>query len=279
MNLRLLSLFCMCALLLSACYQQSEEAFSPVDSAAVASEVPAADIPSEPAGAEPPASTTLVVVEEAPLRLITPELAPGQAEQPTLTSLPTLLIDATAARETATPFVRPSPTPDFASLLDPSHECVYTVQSGDNLFRLSLAWNTTVDAIMTTNLLESDALAVFQLLLRPDCEYEIAPATSDDTPATSGDAPPDSTAAPAPPDSAPAANPEPTAEATSELLTIDDSAPAPTTAPPRIHVVSAGDTIESISLRYRVDVNELIALNGLSNRNALRVGQELQLPE
>ena len=56
--------------------------------------------------------------------------------------------------------------------------------------------------------------------------------------------------------------------------------PAPTATPrPEVHIVSAGETIESISLRYRVDVNELIALNELTNPNQVRVGQELRLPQ
>ena len=45
-----------------------------------------------------------------------------------------------------------------------------------------------------------------------------------------------------------------------------------------MHVVSAGETIASISLRYRVDVNELISYNNLTDPNRLNVGQELLIP-
>ncbi len=44
------------------------------------------------------------------------------------------------------------------------------------------------------------------------------------------------------------------------------------------HTVAAGDTIYSISRRYGVSVSELVALNGLSSPDAIRLGQRLELP-
>ena len=104
-----------------------------------------------------------------------------------------------------------------------------------------------------------DALAIGQLLLRPGCEY-------------------------APPAPRPTVDPQPAAgeptEADETSTAVEEPAAQATATPgPKIHVVSAGDTIESISLKYRVDVNQLIALNNLTNPNQLSVGQELILPE
>jgi LysM repeat protein len=45
------------------------------------------------------------------------------------------------------------------------------------------------------------------------------------------------------------------------------------------HVVVAGDTLMSLSRRYGVGVDQLMAANRLSNPNLLRVGQTLQIPQ
>ncbi|PID85685.1 MAG: hypothetical protein CSB13_06795 [Chloroflexi bacterium] len=47
---------------------------------------------------------------------------------------------------------------------------------------------------------------------------------------------------------------------------------------PLIHVVSSGETLGSISQRYGVTVDEIMAANGLSNANFLNIAQELIIP-
>ena len=265
----LLSLL-VCALLLTACYRQTEEPFQQVDSAEVAVAATAVDIAADSEVIE---ETTAdegdgSVPTAAGVRYITPEPAPGQIEQPTL-ELPTgERALSTAPSRTLTPFVIPSPTLSFEEQLDPNDECVYTVQAGNVLFRLALAWGTTYQTIMEVNQMDREDLSIGQLLLMPDCESsaptESAPevvivvtagpviSEGDDEPELGEDR----------------ATPEPTAT------------PLPTATPrPPVHVVSAGETIESISLRYRVDVRELITLNRITNPNRLSVGQELKLPE
>lgn len=269
MKPRLLILTLLCLPLLTACYRQTEEPFQQVDSAEIVSVLTPTSI--------------LVVVDEGEVvsdeeadasaetrQYVTPETVPGQVEQPTL-ELPTEIpIAATSPSLTFTPFLRPTSTPAFEEELDPNHECVYTVQSGDNLFRLSLNWGTTVQEIMDASQIDDDALSIGQLLLRPGCDYatpaprptvEPLPAAGEPTEATE-DAESESEAA----DETPAAAEEPEVQATA-------------TPGPKIHVVSAGETIESISLKYRVDVNQLISLNNLTNPNRLSAGQELYLPE
>ncbi len=59
-------------------------------------------------------------------------------------------------------------------------------------------------------------------------------------------------------------------------------APAPTEPPapppPATYVVKAGDTLVGIAIRFNVTQAALLAENGLTNGNLLRVGQELKIP-
>lgn len=269
MKLKPLILLLLSMPLLAACYRQTEEPFQQVDSAAVLSDLTPTRIQIVIEDGEDPEGENEDGTTET-RQYVTPETVPGQVEQPTL-DLPTdIPIAATAPSVTLTPFLRPTSTLAFEEELDPNHECVYTVQSGDNLFRLSLNWGTTVQDIMKTSQIDEDVLSIGQLLLRPGCDYATSASRPTVQPRPAGgeliesaeDADSEAVAG----DEAPAATVEPTAQATA-------------TAGPTIHVVSAGETIESISLRFRVDVNELIALNNLTNPNRLSVGQELYLPE
>jgi LysM repeat protein len=57
--------------------------------------------------------------------------------------------------------------------------------------------------------------------------------------------------------------------------------PPPTTPPPTsggTYVVKPGDTLSSIAARYGTTVQELAALNGISNPNLIYAGQVLQIP-
>lgn len=47
---------------------------------------------------------------------------------------------------------------------------------------------------------------------------------------------------------------------------------------PATYVVAEGDSLYAIALRFGVDLNALIELNGLSNPNDISVGQELRIP-
>ncbi|MCY3833880.1 MAG: LysM peptidoglycan-binding domain-containing protein [Chloroflexi bacterium] len=266
-----------CALLLAGCYRQTEESFQQVDSAEVIVAATAAEVlaEGEVSAVRPADEGGALVVDgstptEAGVRYITPESVPGQIEQPTL-ELPTgEPAESGAPARISTPFVIPSPTLSFEEQLDPNDECVYTVRAGNVLFRLALAWGTTYQTIMQVNQMDSEDLSIGQLLLIPDCESseptESPPAESAlEVAVTAGPVISDGDA-----------ENEPTATPTPEPT----ETPLPTATPrPPVHVVSAGETIESISLRYRVDVRELITLNQLTNPNRLGVGQELKLPE
>lgn len=56
------------------------------------------------------------------------------------------------------------------------------------------------------------------------------------------------------------------------------SAPAEPTEGPLVHVVSAGDTLGSISTFYEVAMDDIMAANDLTNPNIIAVGQQLVIP-
>ncbi len=256
MKPRHLILLLICSSLLAACYRQAEEPFQQIDSAEVVTEAPlavaATAVEGRPAATSDAATIDIIDIDEGQAtpagQFITPETAPGQVDLPTLAPLNEETATATV---TLPSYERPTATQTFEEQLDPDDECVYQVQAGNVLFRLALAWGTTYETIMELNQLESENLSIGQLLLMPDCRPS-SPAGSESEAALTPGA--------------------------IELAT-EGPTPEPTATPrPQYHVVSAGETIESISLRYRVDVNELIALNELANPNQLSVGQELTLP-
>ncbi len=47
---------------------------------------------------------------------------------------------------------------------------------------------------------------------------------------------------------------------------------------PATYIVAEGDSLYAIALRFGVDLNALIELNGLSDPNDISVGQELKIP-
>jgi murein DD-endopeptidase MepM/ murein hydrolase activator NlpD len=49
--------------------------------------------------------------------------------------------------------------------------------------------------------------------------------------------------------------------------------------PGNYHRVKAGDTLSSIGAQYKISVDEIIEVNGIENARALRVGDELFLPD
>jgi LysM repeat protein len=55
------------------------------------------------------------------------------------------------------------------------------------------------------------------------------------------------------------------------------AAPASTTAPATTYTVVARDTLSGIAARFGTTTRNLIALNGITNANMLKVGQVLKL--
>ena len=250
MKPRLLVPLLLCALTLTGCYRQSEETFQQVDSAVVVVDAEPTSlqdvvvvVEGDAAAESPPQS------DEAP-GYITPETAPGQVQQPTAEAPTSAAIIAVTAPPGDAIIAEPAvAAPVVPVELDPASPCVHTVRGGDSIFRLSLVWDTTIDVVAELNDLDDvDVLSVGQLLLIPGCE--VVTPTAEPTPEPT--VPPTITPIPPP------------------LISEEG---------PRVHVVSSGETLESISLRYRADVNAIIQLNSLTNPDQLSVGQELLLPD
>ena len=270
MKLRLLLPLMICVLALAGCYRQAEEEFQQVNSSAVepidtAVPVVTAIHLSESgvvAPAEPATGDTASDDGEAPGpagSFITPEPPPGQVEQPTILVPTSLVVIAATPGEAATRrFTLPTATRTFEESLNPDDECVYSVLPGDNLFRLSIAFGTTVEAFFEENQLDSDALQIGQLLLVPGCE-PTEPEAPVAGPVVVATAVPEEEAA------------SPTDASTATIILIPEG--------PQIHVVSAGETWASIALRYDLSVDELLDANESFIADPIAAGQELVIPE
>jgi LysM repeat protein len=125
-----------------------------------------------------------------------------------------------------------------------SSDCTYTVQPGDNLYRIALSQDTTLNAMRAANPeLTGDApiLQPGQVLRLPDCAGD--PAVS--------------TAVP--------------------VVIVTPTVPA-VPGQQQVYRVQPGDTLYAIALRFNTTIAALEAANDLPNPNRLDVGQEIIIP-
>jgi len=140
---------------------------------------------------------------------------------------------------TATPSGLVTPTVDSAEVVD---ECTYVVQPGDNLFRISINNNVTLDALRAANpQIVGDIIQPGDRIAIPDCQPEAA---------------------------APDAG-------TGDAGTTTDGGVA---SGGTVHVVQAGETLAIIARNYGVTITAIAEANGLENPNQLSIGQELVIP-
>jgi LysM repeat protein len=175
---------------------------------------------------------TLAGADAAPLITVVP--------QPT-TAIPTPTemapIDVFGTQTAMAPTPEPveqivTPTPEVEPTAVPSGEgrpSTYTVQEGDNLFRIALRFGLTTQELAAANgITNVDVLSVGTVLTIPG----------------GGDG----------------AGGEPAGGETE-------------------YVVQAGDTLFRIATRYGLTVDELASYNGITNPDALSIGQVIRIPQ
>lgn len=150
---------------------------------------------------------------------------------------------------TPTNVIGTQPAPD--ALITPTDfaeielECVYVVQPNDTLYRIATALDVVVDDLIAVNpalIANPHALQIGQQLAIPHCvvgEVQAAPTTPPDSPVTA----------------------------------------TPDGSGTRTHTIQVGDSLFRIALQYGVELNALLAANGLSENSIIQPGQELIIPQ
>ena len=138
----------------------------------------------------------------------------------------------------------------------------YSVKSGDSLWKIAHANNTTVTALKQANSLPSDALKVGQKLTIPSAA----------TPAAAKTDMAKSAAKPAPAATAAAASNVPVtyAYAHEPGMFVENKQ--------TVHYVDAGESLTIIAQKYGVKSDELIRANNLTRTTSLQYGQRLVIP-
>lgn len=291
----------MCVLLLAGCYRQADDSFEQVDSQSVQpiasptvnvpvltpiqteadsstqstreapttpdslvqpskTDDPADIAPTDvravtPTFVIPPTQNVVIPTATGPATpiVLTPEAPPGQVELPTINP------------PTATPtfdIVQPTPT-DIGDGIQAGDECTHTVVAGDTLFRISLNNGISVESVQQLNSIEGDAIQIGQLLRIPECVV----GQVDDPTAEPTETAVDTVIQPTPTDSI----------GGSSIATVEPVDNLPT-AGQQIHVVISGETLGAIANRYGTSIAAIIELNGISNPDALAIGDELLIP-
>jgi LysM repeat protein len=273
------ALYVTLAALLAGCFQQAGEAFQPANNTAEplplnVSNTPASSIDTSPTGGTatlfPATSTLPITVISPPTRgPVSPTSQPPAAtEQPNTTPTTSIQAAATQTQVFITPGGPPLPVPSNtpaptlrtsgvpgatpSGLITPTalsngsaDGCTYIVQPGDNLFRIAVNHNTTVEEMRAANpelVGEAPILQPGQVLQIPGC----SPAgTTDNIPPTPGSGSGDTTT---------------------------------TTTGGTTYTVQSGDTLFRIAQRFGVTVQAIVTANNLSNPDSLSVGQQLIIP-
>lgn len=160
---------------------------------------------------------------------------------PTVTPLPPLPISTSTFAPVEPVIATPVP-----STGDGSCPPTYTVQSGDNLYRIALRFGLTYQQLAAANgITNPDALPVGTVLTIPGCGGNAAPATGS---GSSGGA-----AQPLPGD---------TVDANGDIL----------------HTVKSGENLFRIALSYGLRWEQVAAYNGITDPNSISVGQVIRIP-
>jgi LysM repeat protein len=204
-----------------------------------------APVEDEPVAAEAPAAP---IAAEAPA-------APIAAEP--IAAAPVAAVAAEAPVAAAAPAVAEAPPATTESV-------VYVLRRGDNLTNISARYATTIPAIQAANgLTNANRIFVGQSLVIPGS----APAAEEIQPAPRLAPVPGIVESPTPP--LPVALDEP--ESVADVPAGDSEAAV-------TYTVKRGDSAILIARQFGVEVNDLLAENGVVNRNRVYVGQVLNIP-
>lgn len=190
----------------------------------------------------PTAGITLVAVTSTPA-FITPQIPLGPVTPDTPVPTATLQATVPLAPGTSTPSGLITPT-SMPGLDDP---CVVIVQPGDSAYAIAIANEVALDALLAAN----PDLVGDPPVLQPGDMLRL-PACGTLTPA------------------APV-----TAIATLRPFSAETATPAGA----QTYTVRSGDTLFDIAQRFNTTVSAIVQANNLANPNALRIGQQLVIPQ
>lgn len=163
----------------------------------------------------------------------------------------------------------------FISALPVAADDSYTVQPGDNLYRIALRHGLTVDELAHANgITDPHRLYVGQVLLIPDSGAEESATEAAATEPLLTEAAAEVTATSSSLDGVLTAVQATRAQAEAVVARQEALAEVAVTE----HVVQAGETLTQISQRYGVTTSTLIRLNNLAAPNVIYPGQRLRIP-
>ena len=238
------------------------------------------------------------------------KLIPVTAPTPDPSASPSATPDPSAsptATPSATPIATPTPTPTPTTSASPAPAApapvsTYTVVRGDSLSGIASRFGTTTRNLMSINgITNANLIRIGQVIkLSSGTVAPVAPAPTTPAPATPAPAAPATTYTVVARDtlSGIAARFGTTTRNLMSINRIADAnririgqvltiagaaavaapaAPASTSGPTTSYKVVAGDTLSGIASRFGSTSRNLMALNGITNANFLRIGQVLRL--
>ncbi len=291
---KLVALFAVISLLLTACFRDTSEVIQQQPIAReLASPTPVED--AEPTEMPP---TDLLPTELPPTATEEPEPTQPEVDQFALTATALIALqtqpaavqqDVAGDQSRSASAIQAPEIPPARATIPPGEDCVHEIRSGDTLFQLSLAYGVTVnDIARASGITNPDQIAVGQHITIPECGTTgfIPPPTSIPAPAI------------APPTAAPTSEPaelELAAADTRDTLieqaqtTLLDNAQsdaeagfsiqtAPASAQAGAYTVRQNDTLYGIAIGLGTTVDVLAALNDITDVDSLNAGQVLQTP-
>lgn len=194
----------------------------------------------QPSNTVPPVPTSTATLQSNAPTTVPTFVTPGGVVGPIVTAPPTSTGTPIGGTSNGLP---PTPTGIFI----PTDDCIYVVQAGDNLYRISVNNDVTLTALRNAN------PQITGDLIQPGDEL-ILPIEGC------------------------------TADGISVDISDDDgtpASPANTTLPEgmqAIHIVQAGETLNIIARRYGVTITAIARANGITDVNRLSLDQELLIP-